>query len=76
MNVREGVEVGEAFLEQTSCDYPHQTLLRSRLLLFPCERGMEAHVLIPALGKQRQEDLCEFEVSLVFIVSSRPARDI
>jgi hypothetical protein len=29
--------------------------------------------LIPALGKQSQVDLCEFEASLVYIVSSRPA---
>ena len=27
--------------------------------------------LIPALGRKRQEDLCEFEVSLVYRVSSR-----
>ena len=27
--------------------------------------------LIPALGRQRQEDLCEFEASLVYTVSSR-----
>ena len=30
--------------------------------------------LIPALGKQRQEDLCEFEDSLVYRVSFRTAR--
>ena len=30
--------------------------------------------LIPALGKQRQVDLCGFEVSLVYRMSSRPAR--
>ena len=30
--------------------------------------------LIPALGRQRQEDLCEFEASLVYRVSSRTAR--
>jgi hypothetical protein len=30
--------------------------------------------LIPALGKQRQVDLCEFEASLVYRVSSRTAR--
>ena len=32
--------------------------------------------LIPALRTQRQEDLCEFEVSLVCRVSSRTARAI
>jgi hypothetical protein len=30
--------------------------------------------LIPALGRQKQEDLCEFKASLVFIVESRTAR--
>jgi hypothetical protein len=29
--------------------------------------------LIPALGKQRQEDLCDFEASLVYRLSSRIA---
>ena len=32
--------------------------------------------LIPALGKQRQVDLCEFEASLVYRASSRTARAI
>ena len=27
--------------------------------------------LIPAFGKQRQGDLCEFEANLIYIVSSR-----
>ena len=31
--------------------------------------------LIPALGRPRQADLCEFEASLVYRVSSRTARD-
>jgi hypothetical protein len=31
--------------------------------------------LIPALGRQRQADLCELEASLVYRVSSRTARD-
>ena len=30
--------------------------------------------LIPALGRQRQEDLCEFEVSQVYRASYRTAR--
>jgi hypothetical protein len=30
--------------------------------------------IFPALGRQRQEDLCEFEASLDYIVSSRTAR--
>ena len=29
--------------------------------------------LIPALGKQRQADICEFKVNLVYKVSSRTA---
>jgi hypothetical protein len=32
--------------------------------------------LIPALGKQRQVDLHEFEASLVYKESSRPARAV
>jgi hypothetical protein len=32
--------------------------------------------LIPALGRQSQGDLCEFEAGLVYRVSSRTARDI
>ena len=30
--------------------------------------------VIPALGRQKQMDLCEFEASLVYIVSSRTAK--
>ena len=30
----------------------------------------------PALGRQRQGDLCEFKASLVYIVSSRTAKAI
>ena len=30
--------------------------------------------MIPALGRQRQEDLCKFEATLVFTASSRLAR--
>ena len=30
-------------------------------------------LLIPALGRQRQEDLCQFEANLVYKVSSRTA---
>ena len=32
--------------------------------------------LIPALGRQRQEDLCEFEASLAYRGSSRTARAV
>ena len=32
--------------------------------------------LIPALGRQRQIDLCEFEASLVYKASSRTARAV
>ena len=31
-------------------------------------------LLIPALGRQRQADLCEFKASIVYKVSSRTAR--
>ena len=30
--------------------------------------------LIPALGRQKQVDLCEFEVTLIYNVSFRAAR--
>ena len=30
--------------------------------------------LLPALRRQRKEDLCEFKTSLIYIVSLRPAR--
>ena len=37
---------------------------------------MVVHIpLILALGRERKEDLCEFEASLVYTVSSRTARD-
>jgi hypothetical protein len=35
-----------------------------------------AHTLIPALRRQRQEDLCEFQTSLVYKVSFRTDRTI
>lgn len=31
------------------------------------------HTLIPALGRQKQKDLCKFKASLIYIVSSQPA---
>ena len=37
---------------------------------------MVAHTLIPALGRQRQAYLYEFKASLVYMVSSRTARDM
>jgi hypothetical protein len=33
-----------------------------------------AHHLTPALGGQRQADLCEFKASLIYIVSPRSAK--
>ena len=33
-------------------------------------------VALPALGRQKQADLCEFEASLIYRVSSRTARAI
>ena len=35
---------------------------------------MVVHTLILVLGRLRQEDLCGFEASLVYIVSFRPAK--
>lgn len=37
---------------------------------------MAAHAFIPALGRQRQVDLFEFEARLVFTVSSRTAGEL
>jgi hypothetical protein len=37
---------------------------------------MMAISLIPALGRQKQGDLCEFKASLVYRVSFRTAKDI
>jgi hypothetical protein len=31
-------------------------------------------LLIPALGRQKQSDLCEFKASLVYIVNSRDSQ--
>ena len=35
---------------------------------------MMVHALISVLRRQRKEDLCEFEVSLVYRVSTRAAK--
>ena len=43
-------------------------------MFFVVLRTETAHALILALGRQRQEDLYEFEASLVLRVSSRTAR--
>lgn len=34
---------------------------------------MVAHTLIPAVGKQKQEDICELRGQPILTVSSRPA---
>lgn len=42
--------------------------LNSLQLQDSCQKpGMVAHTLIIALGRQRQEDLCKFQTSLVYI---------
>ena len=55
--------------------------LNSRLYIIHFKVGKDARQwgrtpLIPALEGQRQVDLCEFEASLVFIVSSRTTRGV
>ena len=59
---------------------PRRTLERKELnLLLMVSRSLGGRwawlcmPLIPVLRRQRQEDLCEFEASLVYIVSSRTA---
>ena len=48
--------------------WPHSTVLMNSL-------WVKWHTsLILALGRQRQEDLCEFEASLVYRASSKTAR--
>ena len=32
--------------------------------------------MVPALGRQRQEDLCKFKINLVYKASSRTAWDV
>lgn len=32
-------------------------------------------MMVHSMGRQRQEELCEFEASLVYIMSYKPARD-
>jgi hypothetical protein len=39
------------------------------------ENTNEFRLVIPALGKQRQEDLCELKAILLSLVSSRTARE-
>jgi hypothetical protein len=33
-----------------------------------------AHLLIPALKRQKQVDFCKFEASLIYLTSSKPAK--
>jgi hypothetical protein len=35
-----------------------------------CGLGMEAHAFNPAVGRQRQADLCEFKASLIHKANS------
>ena len=39
-------------------------------------QAVVAHPLIPALRRQRQADLCDFEASLVYRAGSRTARAV
>lgn len=36
--------------------------------------GVVGLIFIPALGRQKQVDICEFKVNLVYIAISKPAR--
>ena len=48
--------------------------MKQRLKHFTLNQAWGRTPLIPALRRQRQEDLCEFKVSLIYIVSFRTAR--
>jgi hypothetical protein len=37
-------------------------------------KSVRSLTLVPALGRQRQADLCEFETSLIYRVNSRTAK--
>lgn len=41
----------------------------------PASQAWWRTLLGPALGRQRQADLCKFESSLVYMENSRPARN-
>ena len=44
---------------------------KNKMVLKDKVAGVVAHHLIPALGGQRQADLCDFKVNLVYRVNSR-----
>ena len=54
--------------------------LGKNLFLFQCSKAVNVGgwwwhmLLIPALGRQKQANLCEFEASPVYRTSSKPAR--
>ena len=56
---------------------PKMGLKLSAILLLQISKywDQDGHMsLIPALGSQRQVDLCEFKARLAYIVSSKTAR--
>jgi hypothetical protein len=66
-----------------SSSYPKLTINTFACALFPSckvikdqeiEPGIVYMLLIPALGRQRQEDPCGLGAILVYVISSRTAR--
>jgi hypothetical protein len=56
---------------------PDSKLLKRDLKICDQERQVWCHKpLIPALKRERQSDLCEFKVSLVYSMNSRTARAV
>jgi hypothetical protein len=62
----------------SKCLYPLSNLAGQKasffFFLIVCLSGIMVYAVIPAFGRQRQEDLSEFEGSLMCIAGSRIAR--
>lgn len=54
----------------------HSKFKASLINVGPCFKITTAALTKDVLGRQRQPDLCEIEVSLVYRVSSRAARAV
>jgi hypothetical protein len=64
------------FAYASTRDHEEGKFLRTCDLVSKPKSILEHTHLVPALRRQRQADLCEFEASLVYILNFRPARAI